>query len=64
MYTPAWNAALNNGTRSAGSAPSGRPGVLAGNAATTKGKWEMAPLPQWDAGEAGDRQLGRLGDRR
>jgi multiple sugar transport system substrate-binding protein len=25
--------------------------VLAGNAADTKGKWAMAPLPQWNAGE-------------
>ena len=27
------------------------PGVLEGNAPTRKGKWAMAPLPQWSAGE-------------
>ena len=50
-------------SRSAGSAPSGRPGVLTGNAADTKGKWKMAPLPQWDAARR-HRQLGRLLHRR
>ncbi len=28
------------------------PGVLAGNAARHQGKWAMAPLPQWNAGES------------
>ena len=52
MYTPEWNKALNDGTLLAWpSARSGRPGVLSGNAPDTKGKWAIAPLPQWNAGE-------------
>ena len=52
MYTPEWNKALNDGKLIAWpSARSGRPGVLSGNAPDTKGKWAIAPLPQWTAGE-------------
>jgi multiple sugar transport system substrate-binding protein len=51
MYTPAWNKALNDGTLLAWPSAVWGPGVLAGNAADTKGKWTMAPLPQWTAGE-------------
>ncbi|MEV8373445.1 sugar ABC transporter substrate-binding protein [Kribbella sp. NPDC056861] len=47
MYTPEWNAALNNGTQVGWISAIWAPGVLAGNAAATKGKWAMAPLPQW-----------------
>ena len=49
MYTPAWNAALNNGTQVGWVSAIWAPGVLEGNAAATAGKWKMAPLPQWDA---------------
>ncbi|WP_459645362.1 ABC transporter substrate-binding protein [Kineococcus sp. NUM-3379] len=49
MYTPEWNAALNDGTQAAWLGAVWGPGVLEGNAADTKGKWKAAPLPQWDA---------------
>ncbi|ROO58742.1 multiple sugar transport system substrate-binding protein [Micromonospora sp. Llam0] len=51
MYTPEWNQALNDGTLLAWPSAIWGPGVLAGNAADTEGRWEMAPLPQWTAGE-------------
>ncbi|MEE6261030.1 ABC transporter substrate-binding protein [Plantactinospora sonchi] len=51
MYTPEWNKALNDGTLLAWPSAVWAPGVLAGNAPDTKGKWAMAPLPQWTAGE-------------
>lgn len=51
MYTPEWNKALNDGTLIAWPSAVWGPGVLAGNAADTKGKWAMAALPQWNAGE-------------
>ncbi|MGM1059867.1 extracellular solute-binding protein [Saccharothrix sp. Mg75] len=49
MYTPEWNKALNDGTQIGWVSAVWAPGVLAGNAAATRGKWAMAPLPQWDA---------------
>ncbi|HUX71647.1 MAG TPA: extracellular solute-binding protein [Cellulomonadaceae bacterium] len=49
MYTPEWNAALNNGTQVGWLSAIWAPGVLAGNAPDTAGKWKMAPMPQWDA---------------
>ncbi|MDG4829636.1 sugar ABC transporter substrate-binding protein [Solwaraspora sp. WMMD1047] len=51
MYTPEWNKALNDGTLLAWPSAVWGPGVLAGNAPDTKGRWAMAPLPQWSAGE-------------
>lgn len=51
MYTPEWNKALNDGTLLAWPSAIWGPGVLTGNAPDTKGKWAMAPLPQWTAGE-------------
>ena len=50
MYTPEWNKALNDGTQIGWVSAVWAPGVLAGNAESTLGKWAMAPLPQWDAG--------------
>lgn len=50
MYTPAWNAALNDGKQVGWVSAVWAPGVLAGNAEQTKGKWAAAPLPQWTAG--------------
>jgi multiple sugar transport system substrate-binding protein len=52
MYTPEWNKALNDGTIIAWPSAVWGPGVLEGNAPDTKGKWAMAPLPQWSAGES------------
>jgi len=49
MYTPAWNAALNDGTQVGWVSAVWGPGVLASNAEDTQGKWKVAPLPQWDA---------------
>ncbi|MFC6017368.1 ABC transporter substrate-binding protein [Plantactinospora solaniradicis] len=51
MYTPEWNKALNDGSLLAWPSAVWAPGVLTGNAPDTKGKWAMAPLPQWNAGE-------------
>jgi multiple sugar transport system substrate-binding protein len=52
MYTPGWNAALNKGTQVGWLSAVWGPGVLAGSAADTKGKWKVAPMPQWDASAA------------
>jgi multiple sugar transport system substrate-binding protein len=51
MYTPEWNAALGDGTLLAWPSAIWAPGVLANVAEGTKGRWAMAPLPQWSAGE-------------
>ncbi len=48
MYTPEWNAALNDGTQVGWVGAVWAPGVLEGNAGDTEGLWQMAPLPQWD----------------
>ncbi|GAA1867590.1 ABC transporter substrate-binding protein [Myceligenerans crystallogenes] len=50
MYTPEWNQGLNDGTQVGWLSAIWAPGVLAGNAPDTAGKWEMAPMPQWDEG--------------
>jgi multiple sugar transport system substrate-binding protein len=51
MYTPEWNKALDDGTLLAWPSAVWGPGVLSGNAADTAGKWKIAELPQWTAGE-------------
>ncbi|MFB2598192.1 ABC transporter substrate-binding protein [Herbiconiux sp. P17] len=51
QYTPEWNAALNDGSQIGWVSSVWAPGVLAGNAPDTAGKWRMAPLPQWDASQ-------------
>ena len=51
MYTPEWNAALNDGTQAGWVSAIWAPGVLEGNAPDTLGKWTMVPLPQWSAGD-------------
>lgn len=51
MYTPQWNAALNAGTQIGWVSAAWAPGVLEGNAGSTAGRWKMARIPQWDAGE-------------
>ncbi|AXI79971.1 ABC transporter substrate-binding protein [Peterkaempfera bronchialis] len=52
MYTPAWNKALNDGTQLAWVSAVWAPGVFTTAAPDTKGKWAMAPLPQWSAGQS------------
>ncbi|MEU6524718.1 extracellular solute-binding protein [Streptomyces sp. NPDC046924] len=52
MYTPAWNKALNTGKQIAWVSAVWAPGTLTTAAPDTKGKWAMAPLPQWDEGES------------
>ena len=51
MYTPAWSKALNTGTQISWVSAVWAPGVLSSSAPATKGKWAMAPLPQWNAGD-------------
>ena len=51
MYTPQWNAALNNGTQVGWVSAVWAPGVLEGNAGSTAGNWQMAPIPQWEGSE-------------
>lgn len=49
MYTPEWNAALNDGSEVGWLSAVWAPGVLSGNAPDTAGNWKAAPMPQWDA---------------
>jgi multiple sugar transport system substrate-binding protein len=51
MYTPEWNAAMSDGSLLAWPSAVWGAGVLEGVAPSTKGKWAMAPMPQWNAGE-------------
>ncbi|MET9444284.1 extracellular solute-binding protein [Streptomyces sp. NPDC006610] len=51
MYTPAWNKALNTGKQIAWVSAVWAPGTLSTAAPDTKGKWAMAPLPQWSESE-------------
>jgi multiple sugar transport system substrate-binding protein len=51
MYTPAWNNALDTGKQIAWVSAVWAPGTLATAAPDTKGKWAMAPLPQWSKTE-------------
>ncbi|WP_210637885.1 ABC transporter substrate-binding protein [Streptomyces sp. GESEQ-13] len=51
MYTPAWNKALDTGQQIAWVSAVWAPGTLTTAAPATKGKWAMAPLPQWTEGE-------------
>ncbi|MFD7703505.1 ABC transporter substrate-binding protein [Streptomyces caelestis] len=50
MYTPSWNKALNTGKQIAWVSAVWAPGTLTTAAPDTKGKWAMAPLPQWNEG--------------
>lgn len=52
MYTPEWNAALNDGTQVGWLGAVWGPGVLQGNAADTAGLWKAALLPTWDGAES------------
>ena len=51
MYTPSWNKALNTGKQIAWVSAVWAPGTLTTAAPDTKGKWAMAPLPQWSQSE-------------
>lgn len=50
-FTPEWNKALNDGKLLTWPSAVWGPGVLSSNAPKGKGKWAIAPLPQWNAGE-------------
>ncbi|MFC4534807.1 ABC transporter substrate-binding protein [Sphaerisporangium dianthi] len=50
-FTPEWNKALNDGTLLTWPSAVWGPGVLSSNAPDGKGKWAIAPLPQWSADE-------------
>ncbi|MBO3749108.1 extracellular solute-binding protein [Streptosporangiaceae bacterium NEAU-GS5] len=50
-FTPEWNKALADGKLLAWTSAIWAPGVLSSNAPKTAGKWEIAALPQWNAGE-------------
>jgi multiple sugar transport system substrate-binding protein len=52
MYTPEWNKAMSDGTLLAWPSAVWGAGVLEGVAPSTKGKWKMVPMPQWDASSA------------
>ncbi|GJF31050.1 sugar ABC transporter substrate-binding protein [Kitasatospora sp. NE20-6] len=52
MYTDEWSKALDEGTQIAWVSAVWAPGVFTSYAPSTKGKWAMAPLPQWNAGES------------
>lgn len=58
MYTPEWNAGLNDGTQVGWVSSVWGPGVLSGNAADTAGKWVAAEVPNWEAGEASNGNWG------
>ena len=51
MYTPEWNAAMNDGTLLAWPSAVWGAGVLEGVAPDTAGKWRAVPMPQWSAGD-------------
>ena len=51
MYTPEWNAAMNDGTLLAWPTAVWGAGVLEGVAPDTAGLWRAVPMPQWSAGE-------------
>jgi len=58
MYTPEWNAGLNDGSQVGWVSSVWGPGVLAGNAPDTAGQWEAALVPQWNAGDAANGNWG------
>jgi multiple sugar transport system substrate-binding protein len=51
MYQPAWNKAMDTGQEIAWVSAVWAPGTMTTAAPDTKGKWAMAPLPQWSAGQ-------------
>jgi multiple sugar transport system substrate-binding protein len=51
-WTADWSKALDNGGYVSWIAAVWAPGTLGAQAADTSGKWAMAPLPQWTAGQS------------
>lgn len=51
-FTDPWYQALNSGKYATWIAPAWAPTFLASAAASTSGLWRVAPLPQWEAGQA------------
>jgi multiple sugar transport system substrate-binding protein len=51
ILTPEWNAKANTGKILSWPSALWAPGVIEGVAPDTVGKWSMAPLPQWEAGD-------------
>lgn len=52
LLTPEYNAAVNAGTILSWPSAVWAPSVIESVAPETAGKWAMAPLPQWNAGDA------------
>ncbi|MFF1571494.1 ABC transporter substrate-binding protein [Leifsonia sp. NPDC058292] len=52
LLTPEYDKALNDGTMLSWPSALWAPGVLQSVAPDTAGKWALAPLPQWTAGDA------------
>lgn len=52
FFTPEWNKALNDGKLLTWPSAVWAPGVLSSNAPKAEGKWAVAPLLQWNAGES------------
>ncbi len=50
-FTTEWYSSLATGRYATWIAASWGPGLLAGSAEDSAGKWRAAPLPQWEAGE-------------
>lgn len=52
LLTPEYNAAINAGTMLSWPSAVWAPSVIESVSPDTAGKWAMAPLPQWNAGDA------------
>ncbi|WP_232666311.1 ABC transporter substrate-binding protein [Pseudonocardia sp. TRM90224] len=57
-FSPQWNKEMNDGTLATWISGAWAPAQLGGIAPSTKGKWAVAPLPAWTAG---DQQTGIWG---
>ncbi|MCW2878692.1 MAG: extracellular solute-binding protein family 1 [Sphaerisporangium sp.] len=51
-FSPQWNKQMNDGTLATWISGAWAPAQLGGIAPATKGKWTVAPLPAWTAGDA------------
>ncbi|HEX4723677.1 MAG TPA: sugar ABC transporter substrate-binding protein [Pseudonocardiaceae bacterium] len=51
-FSPQWNEQMNNGTLATWISGAWAPAQLGGIAPATKGKWTVAPLPAWSAGDS------------
>jgi multiple sugar transport system substrate-binding protein len=50
-FSPQWNKQMNDGTLASWISGAWAPAQLGGIAPSTKGKWAVAPLPAWQAGD-------------